>query len=88
MVWVVSYFGIMPGLRTLRPAHDRPGRRNALMIAAHLVWGSTLARTLRDLQFAEREIFAGEVAPDTTALGPLDEARVGVATLVGAPGED
>jgi hypothetical protein len=45
------------------------------MIAAHLVWGSTLARTLRDLQFAEREIFAGDVAPDGTAPGPLDEAR-------------
>ena len=64
LVWVVSYFGIMPGLRILRPAHDHPGRRNALMIAAHLVWGSTLARTLRDLEFAEREIFAGDVAPD------------------------
>jgi uncharacterized membrane protein YagU involved in acid resistance len=75
MVWVVSYFANMPGLRILRPAHDHPGRRNALMIAAHLAWGSTLARTLRDLQFAEREIFAGDVAPDATAPGPLDEAR-------------
>ena len=25
LVWVVSYFGIMPGLRILRPAHDHPG---------------------------------------------------------------
>ena len=88
MVWVVSYFGIMPGLLILRPAHDHPGRRNALMIAAHPVWGSTLARMLRDPQFAEREIFAGDVAPDATAPGPLDEARAGLPTLAGTPGED
>jgi uncharacterized membrane protein YagU involved in acid resistance len=79
LVWVVSYFGIMPGLRILRPAHDHPWHRNALMIAAHLVWGSTLARTLRDLKFAEREIFAGELAPDAMEFGPVDEARAGPA---------
>ena len=88
MVWVLSYFGIMPGLRILRPAHDHPGRRNALMIAAHLVWGGTLARTLRDLQFAEREIFAGDVAPDAMYSGPADEARAGLATLARAAGDD
>jgi hypothetical protein len=77
----------MPDLRTLRPAHDHPARRNALMIAAKLAWGSTLARTLRDLQFAEREIFAGDVAPDATASGPIAEARAGLATLAGAPGD-
>jgi hypothetical protein len=32
LVWVASYFEIMPGLRVLRPAHDHPARRNALMI--------------------------------------------------------
>jgi len=88
IVWAVSYFGIMPGLRILRPAHDPPGRRNTLMIAAHLVWGSTLARTLRDLRFAEREIFAGNAAPDAMASGLLDEVRTGLATLAGASGDD
>ena len=88
LVWAVSYFGILPGLRILQPAHDHPGRRNALMIAAHLVWGSTLARTLRDLEFAGREIFAGDVAPDATAFGPVDEARARLATLADAPGDD
>jgi uncharacterized membrane protein YagU involved in acid resistance len=88
LVWAVSYFGIMPGLRILQPAHDHPARRNALMIAAHLVWGSTLARTLRDLEFAEREIFAGDVAPDATAFGPVDEARARLAALADAPGDD
>jgi uncharacterized membrane protein YagU involved in acid resistance len=64
LVWTVSYFGIMPGLRILRPAHEHPGRRNALMIAAHLVWGSTMALTLQELERAEREDFAGDIAPD------------------------
>ena len=49
LVWTVSYFGIMPGLRILRPADDHPLRRNWLMIVAHLVWGSTMATTLREL---------------------------------------
>jgi uncharacterized membrane protein YagU involved in acid resistance len=88
LVWVVSYFGIMPGLRILRPAHGHPGRRNALMIAAHLVWGSTLARTLRDLEFAEREIFAGDVAPDAMASGSVGDVRARRLTLAGALGTD
>jgi uncharacterized membrane protein YagU involved in acid resistance len=70
LVWVVSYFGIMPGLRILRPAPDHPGRRNALMIAAHLVWGSALARTLRELELAGLTIFAGDVAPDAMDAPP------------------
>ena len=39
-VWSVSYLGLMPALGVLSPATEHPGRRNALMIAAHLVWGS------------------------------------------------
>jgi uncharacterized membrane protein YagU involved in acid resistance len=41
-VWVASYLGLLPALRILRPAMEHPARRNALMIAAHLVWGVTL----------------------------------------------
>jgi hypothetical protein len=70
LVWIVSYFGIMPGLRILRPAHNHPLRRNGLMIAAHLVWGSTLATTLRDLELAEQEVFAGDIAPDRLPSAP------------------
>jgi uncharacterized membrane protein YagU involved in acid resistance len=39
-VWAVSYLGLMPALRLLSPATKHPARRNALMIAAHLMWGS------------------------------------------------
>ena len=50
LVWTMSYFGIMPGLRILQPAHNHPLRRNWLMIVAHVVWGSTMATTLRVTQ--------------------------------------
>ena len=78
LVWAVSYFGIMPGLRILRPADEHPLRRNALMIAAHLVWGSTMALTLQELEIAEREVFAGEVAPDRIPSSPADTPRASV----------
>jgi hypothetical protein len=70
LVWTVSYFGIMPGLRILTPAYAHPGRRNALMIAAHLIWGSTMARTLRELELAEQEVFATGIAPDRLPANP------------------
>jgi uncharacterized membrane protein YagU involved in acid resistance len=41
-IWAASYLGWIPALGLLRPATEHPGRRNALMIAAHLVWGATL----------------------------------------------
>jgi uncharacterized membrane protein YagU involved in acid resistance len=75
LVWTVSYFGIMPGLGILQPAHEHPRRRNWLMIVAHLVWGGTMAGTLRELELAEREVFAGEIAPDRHP-GPVTK-RIG-----------
>ena len=39
-VWAVSYLGWLPAAGLLSPATEHPARRNALMIAAHLVWGS------------------------------------------------
>ena len=38
-VWAVSYLGWLPATGLISPATDHPARRNALMIAAHLVWG-------------------------------------------------
>ena len=40
-VWTGSYLGWLPALGILSPATEHPPRRNALMIAAHLVWGAT-----------------------------------------------
>ncbi|MDQ3460891.1 MAG: DUF1440 domain-containing protein [Deinococcota bacterium] len=41
-VWTVSYLGLLPAAGILRSATEQPPRRNALMIAAHLVWGASL----------------------------------------------
>jgi len=46
-LWAVSYLGWLPALGILRPATQHPPRRNALMIASHLVWGLALAALLR-----------------------------------------
>ena len=64
LVWAASYFAEMPGLGILEPAHRHPARRNLLMIGAHLVWGGTLVLAIRELEHAQREIFATDVAPD------------------------
>lgn len=39
-VWAISYLGWLPLFGILIPATHHPRRRNALMIAVHLVWGS------------------------------------------------
>jgi uncharacterized membrane protein YagU involved in acid resistance len=45
-VWTGSYLGWLPAVGILKPATEHPGNRNALMIAAHLVWGSALGLML------------------------------------------
>lgn len=64
-IWAASYFGWIPALRILLPANRHPRRRNALMVAAHLVWGAAHALGYREL-----------VRARTTALraGPIDDA--------------
>lgn len=39
-VWTASYLGWLPAFKVLPPATRQPKERNALMIAAHLVWGA------------------------------------------------
>jgi len=41
-VWLVSYMGWLPAFGLFGPATKDTGRRTALMIAAHLVWGASL----------------------------------------------
>jgi uncharacterized membrane protein YagU involved in acid resistance len=43
LVWLTGYMGWLPALGILRPATKHPAQRNALMIAAHVVWGSVTA---------------------------------------------
>jgi putative membrane protein len=41
-VWSFSYMGLLPVIGLYPPATKIPVKRNALMIFAHLVWGSSL----------------------------------------------
>jgi uncharacterized membrane protein YagU involved in acid resistance len=41
-VWTASYLGLVPALGLYRSAVQEPAGRNALMIAAHVVWGASL----------------------------------------------
>jgi len=45
-VWAGSYLGWLPAAGIISPATEHPPRRNALMIAAHVVWGATAGLTL------------------------------------------
>ena len=58
-IWLASYMGWIPALNLLEPATEHPARRNALMIAVHLVWGTATAEALRELAAARETIFAG-----------------------------
>ena len=42
LVWAGSYLGWLPAAGILKPATRHPAPRNALMIAAHVVFGATL----------------------------------------------
>ena len=63
-VWALSYLGWIPAARVLVPAPRHPARRNALMIAVHLVWGLALAINLKELDRSARDVFATGPEPD------------------------
>lgn len=48
-VWSVSYLGWVPAARLMPPAHQQPARRNAIMIASHVVWGASMGIALSAL---------------------------------------
>jgi uncharacterized membrane protein YagU involved in acid resistance len=66
-IWAGSYFGWVPGLGVLKPASEHPLRRNALMVAAHLVWGATTALAIRELHLARRTILNDRPIEDAPA---------------------
>lgn len=65
-VWAASYLGWIPAAHILTPATRHPSRRNAMMLAAHGVWGAVLAAGLREIEAAERTAFrrGGKALPD------------------------
>lgn len=48
-VWAGSYYGLIPSLKLKPTAPEMTPKRNLMMIAAHIVWGASLA-------FAEQEM--------------------------------
>lgn len=46
-IWLASYQGWVPAIGALPPAHRDDRGRQVVMIAAHVVYGVVLARTLR-----------------------------------------
>lgn len=57
-VWAASYLGWIPAAHILSPAYRHPLRRNLLMIAAHIIWGFTLSKSLKEMEGAAEEAFA------------------------------
>ena len=54
-VWAGSYLGWLPAAGILTPATEHPPRRNALMIASHVVWGVTAALVIHNLADEDSE---------------------------------
>ncbi len=72
-VWAGSYLGWIPALGLLKPATRHPAERNALMLAAHLVWGATLGATLHEIERTERQAFKGSDNRDAkNGAGPAE----------------
>jgi hypothetical protein len=61
-VWLASYLGWVPAVDLLAPATRHPVRRTGLMLIAHVVWGASLAASLREIERAE-PAFTGRVRP-------------------------
>nr|CAD6437884.1 hypothetical protein REQ54_04331 [Rhizobium sp. Q54] len=57
-VWAASYLGWLPALGLLRAATRHPVRRNLLMLAAHVIWGSALSRLTVELETAQATALA------------------------------
>jgi uncharacterized membrane protein YagU involved in acid resistance len=63
-VWLTSYMGWIPAMGLLKPATAHPLRRDAAMLAAHLLWGLAAAEAMRELAEARATIFAAGPEPD------------------------
>lgn len=54
-IWAANYLGLLPLLGMSERAPREPGRRNLMMIGAHLIWGSFLALVADTLVHSEVE---------------------------------
>ena len=54
-VWAISYLGWLPAVGLLPSATEQPQGRNAVMIAAHVVWGAALGVVTDALSKSRRD---------------------------------
>ncbi|MDQ3547439.1 MAG: DUF1440 domain-containing protein [Chloroflexota bacterium] len=69
VAWVGSYFGWLPSQQIHGQGDEQTWRRNALMLAAHLVWGTTLGMLVM------QRMPGGEDVPSCFAGRPRDVAH-------------
>jgi uncharacterized membrane protein YagU involved in acid resistance len=60
-LWATSYLGWLPAAGILRPATQHPPRRTALMVTAHILWGSVLGLLVDRFQERPKKWFAQSV---------------------------
>jgi uncharacterized membrane protein YagU involved in acid resistance len=80
LLWAVSYLGLLPSLRILTPATEHPLKRSALMIVAHLIWGTFLSMTYQVLfsdLWRESNAFHASRRPHRDTNSPIGLPRTG-----------
>lgn len=58
-VWALSYLLLTPSLKMRANAYNMPASRNLMMVMAHLIWGTTLAYTERELRVSGERLLDG-----------------------------
>ena len=86
-VWAGNYLGLLPAVGSHAAAHEESFRRNALMFAAHIVWGGSLgiisyALLMENANARENE--AQEAAAPAPGAEPTARARTPDEAAAGA----
>lgn len=55
LIWAASYFVLLPLLGIAESGEHEPAQRNLMMLAAHVVWGSTMGAIAGLLMSGQRE---------------------------------
>ena len=78
-VWGASYLGLLPLLGMSESGQKEPGRRNLLMIAAHVVWGSAMGMVADVLLRVGGEPYSAALSERNQAPAQAAADRVGTA---------
>lgn len=59
-VWAISYYGLIPALNLRPKGEHMTSKRNLMMIAAHVVWGTSLAYAEKELHERDAKLLDGK----------------------------